>query len=197
MSWNDWVINHEDGYWRARFIDINQRIFAVNNQRFRTDVQWNYVRYGRQRGYPENARYAWMRVNVIGQKQRFDAVQCDLHGLDYINGNASIPFIKSFASDEWKLYKTAVEQLELKQRSELTELKTHKQWIYRGYLRSPEWAKLRTAVLLRDGNQCNHCGSDCNLHVHHLTYDRRGDECLNDLITLCATCHDREHGRAI
>jgi 5-methylcytosine-specific restriction endonuclease McrA len=79
----------------------------------------------------------------------------------------------------------------------LKELQERKRRLYSAYRYSVEWTILRNAVLSRDNNQCVYCESDCNLHVHHLTYDRQGREYLSDLITLCATCHSEVHGREL
>ena len=56
----------------------------------------------------------------------------------------------------------------------------------------------RHRVLDRDGNRCRHCGSEDNLHVHHVvrwkdcpalrTVDTNG-------ITLCERCHIQEHAK--
>lgn len=31
--------------------------------------------------------------------------------------------------------------------------------------------------------------------VHHKTYDRIGDELLDDLVLLCKSCHKAQHGK--
>lgn len=61
---------------------------------------------------------------------------------------------------------------------------------YLKYLRSPEWEKNRKKRIQYDMGRCQNCGSQINLQVHHLTYDRLGDECVkSDLKTLCVDCH--------
>jgi 5-methylcytosine-specific restriction endonuclease McrA len=56
----------------------------------------------------------------------------------------------------------------------------------------------RAAVLARDGHRCQHCGTDQELHAHHLkTFADHPDlrfEVRNGL-TLCIDCHGRVHGR--
>ena len=76
-------------------------------------------------------------------------------------------------------------------------LKRRKRQKYQLYLLSPEWRKLRNRTLERDGYKCQNkrCGSSENLEVHHLTYKRLYKERLSDLITLCRSCHKKEHGR--
>jgi 5-methylcytosine-specific restriction endonuclease McrA len=61
-------------------------------------------------------------------------------------------------------------------------------------LPSREFAALRNQVLERDAWRCQFCGSSDNLHVHHLrSRDKGGDDCLENLITLCASCHRNVH----
>ena len=39
--------------------------------------------------------------------------------------------------------------------------------------------------------------SEHKLHVHHLTYDRVGQEADSDLLVLCFQCHQKAHGRKV
>jgi 5-methylcytosine-specific restriction endonuclease McrA len=64
---------------------------------------------------------------------------------------------------------------------------------YLRYIHSPEWKKLRSQIIKRDGKKCRHCGVNTKLQVHHLTYKRFGHEEPSDLITLCKDCHRIEH----
>src|SRR5712671_1523701 len=67
---------------------------------------------------------------------------------------------------------------------------------YEEYLRTPEWTQKRDQTLERDGYHCRVCNSSENLHVHHRTYVRRGNENINeDLTTLCRKCHEHFHQR--
>ena len=68
-----------------------------------------------------------------------------------------------------------------------------RRWRYRRYLRSERWRLLRKQVLRRAGWQCETCGRRAPLDVHHLTYERFGDELLGDLRALCRECHDEAH----
>jgi 5-methylcytosine-specific restriction endonuclease McrA len=57
-----------------------------------------------------------------------------------------------------------------------------------------EYALLRRRVLERDGWRCQNCGSTKDLHMHHIEKrSKLGDDDLDNLITLCATCHQRQH----
>jgi 5-methylcytosine-specific restriction endonuclease McrA len=58
-----------------------------------------------------------------------------------------------------------------------------------------EWAILKRRIHRRDGYRCRMCGAGgVELHVHHRTYDTYAEERLEDLITLCRSCHDLFHG---
>lgn len=64
-------------------------------------------------------------------------------------------------------------------------------------LQDPRWKKKRLVILKRDNNQCRHCESKENLHVHHLVYQvgkvPPWEYRNSDLITLCANCHNEVH----
>lgn len=64
---------------------------------------------------------------------------------------------------------------------------------YADYLKTPEWKDIRGEVLRRARYRCQICNSDYGLHVHHRTYENRGDEDLSDLTALCSDCHRIYH----
>lgn len=65
---------------------------------------------------------------------------------------------------------------------------------YDEYLQTPHWQEVRQGARLRAQYRCQVCNSsDGQLHVHHRTYENRGDERPEDVILLCATCHDLFH----
>lgn len=68
---------------------------------------------------------------------------------------------------------------------------------YLKYINSDNWWKIRNARVEFDNFKCQHCGFKYELQVHHKTYDRLGDECLDDMVTLCPRCHNDEHIRLI
>lgn len=61
---------------------------------------------------------------------------------------------------------------------------------YTQYINSRDWQLKRREVLKRDNHQCQTCLNTENLEIHHKTYERLGDENLDDLITLCTHCHE-------
>jgi len=64
---------------------------------------------------------------------------------------------------------------------------------YRKYLRTSHWKEFRQQLLYERG-VCEHCGTTERLDVHHMTYDRLGDEAPEDVSVLCRDCHNEEHG---
>lgn len=58
------------------------------------------------------------------------------------------------------------------------------------YLNRAHWKTTRIKKLL-SVNQCEICGSQDNLQVHHKTYENIFCEPLEDLEVLCCRCHAR------
>lgn len=57
------------------------------------------------------------------------------------------------------------------------------------------WAKIRKAILDRDGRACRICGNDGDgtaLNAHHIDWDRGHNQTAN-LVTLCRDCHQAVH----
>ncbi len=60
------------------------------------------------------------------------------------------------------------------------------------YMRTAKWKKIRKAKLDQTRGQCEKCGSWMGRKdVHHKTYDRLGNERLEDLIVLCRSMMTR------
>jgi 5-methylcytosine-specific restriction endonuclease McrA len=66
---------------------------------------------------------------------------------------------------------------------------------YEAYIESDMWKKRRLVILERDKWICQGCLTRKADHVHHLTYDRLGNELAFDLISVCWICHDKAHGK--
>jgi hypothetical protein len=68
---------------------------------------------------------------------------------------------------------------------------------YNVAIRSCHWRELRVIVLRRRGARCERCGKQwapgClpKLELHHLTYERLGQEREADVILVCPTCHEK------
>lgn len=79
---------------------------------------------------------------------------------------------------------------------------------YAEYLKTPHWRNVRDAMIMFYGCRCQgrkcdmmgdsgYGGAESTIHVHHLTYENRGNERFKDLTLLCDRCHKMEHGIAI
>lgn len=64
---------------------------------------------------------------------------------------------------------------------------------YKNYLLSVEWKEKRWLVLERDNSLCQHCKTATAENIHHLKYDNLFNEPLEDLLSLCMPCHEKEH----
>jgi len=62
-------------------------------------------------------------------------------------------------------------------------------WLHRYAPRAVPWQVKRQQRLAIDGYRCRTCGATSSLTVHHVSYERFGDEPMDDLLTLCAACH--------
>jgi len=67
---------------------------------------------------------------------------------------------------------------------------------YQEDLASDHWQTVRKAAIKKAGVRCMLCNTDSEqLHVHHRTYERLGDEQPEDVIVLCATHHEQFPGK--
>ena len=60
-------------------------------------------------------------------------------------------------------------------------------------------SKIRKEVLIRDNYTCQICSkhADSKLHIHHiLKIKEDGNDCIDNLITLCPTCHKKADSKA-
>ena len=65
---------------------------------------------------------------------------------------------------------------------------------YANYLKTKVWNETRKKKLKESGYKCQLCSkTDTELHVHHNTYERIGNEEMSDLIVLCEDCHKKFH----
>lgn len=67
--------------------------------------------------------------------------------------------------------------------------------LYKLYLRTAHWQRVRKAALKRARYACAWCGKRAALDVHHLRYGNLWHEAKDDVKALCPRCHDRAHAR--
>lgn len=66
---------------------------------------------------------------------------------------------------------------------------------YREYLKSAAWKQRRWDAIQRANMRCQCCGVSMKkvvLEVHHVTYERLGNESPQDLLAVCPSCHKKE-----
>ena len=68
---------------------------------------------------------------------------------------------------------------------------------YQDYLQSNHWKRLAEETKRLAGYRCQVCNAEDELHAHHRTYERKGDELQSDLICLCAYCHALFHSKKL
>ena len=63
---------------------------------------------------------------------------------------------------------------------------------YKQYLKTPHWQSVRKHF---EGKSCLKCGEKFNIHIHHVSYNNRGNykKEINDCIPLCKYCHYELH----
>ena len=65
---------------------------------------------------------------------------------------------------------------------------------------TPKYAEWRKAVYERDGYKCQHCGSNKDLHAHHIKSFAKHPKLryrVSNGLTLCQSCHSKVHGRNV
>ena len=64
---------------------------------------------------------------------------------------------------------------------------------YEKHIRSAKWKNIRRDLFKIRGEKCESCGARSSmLEVHHLNYDRLGNELITDLKIVCKPCHVKE-----
>ena len=64
---------------------------------------------------------------------------------------------------------------------------------YQKYVKADCW-QLRRDTFIRHFEVCELCGHNKSSQVHHLTYERLGQELETDLAAVCERCHRAMHG---
>ena len=108
-------------------------------------------------------------------------------------GRTPLPFdaaLEARGEQEFeRLYQARLSEHQL----EVARRQTARRQKYEAYLQTDVWRAKRARVLARDRGVCQGCFELPATQVHHLTYERLGDEPLFDLISVCDECHERIH----
>jgi 5-methylcytosine-specific restriction endonuclease McrA len=68
---------------------------------------------------------------------------------------------------------------------------------YKEYLLTPYWKWFADEARRCAHYKCNLCNGSGILHVHHKTYETRGEEKFDDVIVLCDRCHAKFHDKPV
>ena len=80
----------------------------------------------------------------------------------------------------------------------MTQAKEYLTREYLDYIASNEWRQRKLKIIKQRGYRCEACGgADGPLELHHMTYDRLGHECDDDLKLLCVPCHQKADAERI
>jgi 5-methylcytosine-specific restriction endonuclease McrA len=66
-------------------------------------------------------------------------------------------------------------------------------WYRNTYLKSKDWKNLRLAIMHYAHYECESCGNNQDLDVHHWKYRKIWDVKPIDLTVLCRACHKKYH----
>lgn len=132
-----------------------------------------------------NTRYRKEKFSNRKRKQLFAPsieykIKCHLYVIRFVN--SILPISKT-------IIEVAQFDLQKIKNSEITGTE------YQNGEQTGFW-NVREYVLARDKHQCQHCkgkSGDKILNVHHLESRKTGGNSLNNLITLCRTCHEAYH----
>ena len=167
--------------------------------------------------YPSNAKYKFcVQLDVADYpswQRTFTHEECIDFGFNVINGRSDVhPVLYATANAEYSRLRQAHNETMARFWNQCHAY-TIQQWPdyhswgilstatgkprvrYAEYIKSDKWLEKRHRVWRRDGMRCVECGSAMNLQCHHLTYENLGDEPLQDLVTLCRSCHREKHDR--
>lgn len=64
---------------------------------------------------------------------------------------------------------------------------------YQHYLQSNHWRRMRRHYYKEHEKKCELCKAKKNIHLHHRTYKRIGNEKMSDFHALCSECHSMVH----
>lgn len=133
----------------------------------------------------------WMHVPKVTEVTTCRRCQKEFHAQ---RSSRSNPYVISYLCEEC----ASAAEIEMSQarQAEQERITALRAMPYRDYLQTEHWKALRQQMLKRARYRCQLCNrGDVSLHVHHRTYENRGDERYSDLIVLCADCHQTFHER--
>ena len=75
--------------------------------------------------------------------------------------------------------------------------KENKRWMpYKEQFSNEKWKAFRTFIFAVRGKECEMCGEEKNLCIHHIKYKsnkKAWEYTCNDVMVLCKKCHEKVH----
>lgn len=103
---------------------------------------------------------------------------------------------RTWAAGKHEAYETAREEFndQIRLKYLIGEIEINDNSKFATYYNSNEWFRTRERILQRDNFECRNLSCDSSAEcVHHIVYDRLGEEHDLDLISLCHFCHQNVH----
>lgn len=63
---------------------------------------------------------------------------------------------------------------------------------YKEYLKTSHWSRIREQKI-KERPLCEYCRKRTAKEIHHVTYENRGCEDMDDLRSMCSDCHRKLH----
>jgi 5-methylcytosine-specific restriction endonuclease McrA len=100
--------------------------------------------------------------------------------------------------EEWDKRRTAYWEDRRRQYENERDEENRQFWErYNRHMKSEKWQAIRRRVFARCKGICEGCAERRAVHVHHLSYEHLGDELLYELVGVCLSCHEKDHGRPL
>ena len=149
----------------------NDRFFLWLKKRHKKGARWVMRKYRHREKKDRHDRWNLGVLNEQGQMEYLYQMT-DLHRRIYYAYTCPHPYLNGLHQD----------------RSLDVPFVPH--WRGRTTPKQANWAELRLSVLARDGYRCQNCGTQKDLHVHHVHPRRQGGtDQMENLQILCGNCH--------
>ena len=107
----------------------------------------------------------------------------------YLIAKVELPKSNNVSLREWNKSR----KVKVKKKIRRFKAKHPKVWKYREYIKSKAWERRRHKYFKKHKKECAVCGSQRGIGLHHVNYERVGNELDTDLVPLCWVHHKEYH----